>query len=68
MKSSVTEETLDAAAYKVVWGDYKPSYEFLAAYCPGTMLDPEWDALEMMQYEIMAIGMRSKYGFNELPK
>lgn len=66
MKSSVTEETLDAAAYKVVWGDYKPKYEFLPAYCPGTMLDPEWDALEMMQYELMAIGMRSKYGFNEL--
>ena len=68
MKSSVTEETLDAAAYKVVWGDYKPSYELLADYCPGTMLDPEWDALEMMQYELMAIGMRSKYGFNELPE
>ena len=68
MKSSITEEILDSASYKVVWGDYEPKYEFLAAYCPGTMLDSEWDALEMMQYDLMAIGMRSKYGFNELPE
>ena len=68
MESNVIEEILDGAAYKVVWGDHKPKYEFLAAYCPGSMLDPEWDALEMLQYELMAIGMRGKYGFNGLSK
>ena len=53
MRSEHNEQILDDAAYKVVWGDYKPKYEFLAEYCPGTMLDPEWDALEMLQYELL---------------
>ena len=65
MKSEITEKALDDAAYKVVWGDYKPKYEFLAEYCPGTMLDPEWDAIEMLQYELMALNMRKQYGFDQ---
>lgn len=68
MKSDHVEELLNDAAYKVVWGDYKPKYEFLAEYCPGTMLDPEWDALEMLQYELMALNMRKQYGFNQTPE
>ena len=68
MKSDHVEELLDDVAYKVVWGDYKPKYEFLAEYCPGTMLDPEWDALEMLQYELMALNMRKQYGFNQTPE
>jgi len=65
MRSEHNEQILDDAAYKVVWGDDKPKYEFLAEYCPGTMLDPEWDALEMLQYELMALRMRNQYGFNQ---
>ena len=68
MKSDHVEELLDDVAYKVVWGDYKPKYEFLAEYCPGTMLDPEWDALVMLQYELMALNMRKQYGFNQTPE
>jgi hypothetical protein len=64
MVSEVNEEILDAAVYKVVWGDHKPKYKFLAEYCPGTMLDPELDALEMFQFEMMALKMRNQYGFN----
>jgi hypothetical protein len=30
------------------------------------MLDPEWDALEMLQYELMALNMRKQYGFDIL--
>ena len=68
MKSEHVEEMLDKAAYDVVWGDYKPKYEFLAEYVNGTMLDPEWDALEMLQYELMALKMRNQYGFNQPPE
>jgi hypothetical protein len=68
MKSEHVEEMLNDAAYKVVWGDHKPKYEFLAEYCPGTMLDPDWDALEMLQFELMALKMRNQYGFNQLPE
>ena len=68
MKSEHVEEMLTDAAYKVVWGDHKTKYEFLAEYCPGTMLDPEWDALEMFQFELIALKMRSQYGFNQLPE
>jgi len=32
------------------------------------MLDPEWDALEMLQYELMALNMRKQYGFNQTPE
>ena len=64
MKSDHVEEILDKAAYNVVWGDHEPKYKFLAEYCPGTMLDPEWDALEMLQFELMAKMMRSQYGFD----
>jgi hypothetical protein len=59
MKSEHVEEMLTDAAYKVVWGDHKPKYEWLAEYCPGTMLD---------QFELMALKMRSQYGFNQLPE
>jgi len=65
MRSEYIEKMLDDIVYKIVWGDYKPKFEFLAEYCPGTMLDPNWDALEMFSYEIMALGMRNKYGFNQ---
>ena len=68
MKSEHIEQLLDDVAYKVVWGDHKPKYEFLAEYCSGTMLDPEWDALEMLQYELMALNMRKQYGFNQTPE
>jgi len=68
MKSEHIEEMLTDAAYKVVWGDHKPKYEWLAEYCPGTMLDPDWDPLEMLQFELMALKMRSQYGFDQLPE
>ena len=68
MKSEHVEEMLNEAAYNVVWGNHKPKYEFLAEYCPGTMLDPEWDALEMLQFELMAFKMRKQYGFDQSPE
>jgi hypothetical protein len=64
MRSEHNEQIIDDAVYKVVWGDYKPKYKFLAEYCPGTMLDPEWDALEMFGLEIMTLGMRKMYGYD----
>tara|TARA_R100000664_G_scaffold1547_1_gene3954 strand:- start:785 stop:997 length:213 start_codon:yes stop_codon:yes gene_type:complete len=68
MRSEHLESILDDAVYKVVWGDYKPKYEYLAEYCPGTMMDPEWDALEMLQFELMAFNMRKQYGFDQPPE
>lgn len=68
MKPKHIEEALDEAVYRVVWGDHKPKFQFLAEYAPGTMLDPEWEAIEMLQYELMAFNMRNKYGFNDSSK
>tara|TARA_R100001509_G_scaffold51955_1_gene28421 strand:- start:638 stop:856 length:219 start_codon:yes stop_codon:yes gene_type:complete len=67
MVSDFNEEILNEAVHKVVWGDHKPKYEFLAEYIPGTMLDPEtkWDPLEMLQFELMALNMRKQYGFDQ---
>tara|TARA_R100001443_G_scaffold58313_3_gene68850 strand:- start:920 stop:1132 length:213 start_codon:yes stop_codon:yes gene_type:complete len=64
MRPDHIEQILDDVAYKVTWGDYKPKYEFLAEYVPGTMLDPQWNALEMFQFEIMAMTVRKQYGFD----
>lgn len=66
MKSEHIEETLNDAAYKVVWGDYKPKYEWLAEYVPGTMMAEDWNPLEMFEYELMAYKYRDVYGFNDL--
>jgi hypothetical protein len=66
MKSEHTEEILDDAVYKVVWGDYKPKYEWLAEYVPGTMMAKDWNPLEMFEYELMAYKYRDIYGFNDL--
>ena len=63
MKSETVESIIDDAVYKVVWKDYTSKIENIKDYCPGTMLDPEWDALEMFQYELMALKMRNQYGF-----
>jgi hypothetical protein len=68
MRSEHLEEIIDDAVYKVVWGDHKPKYEFLAEYVPGSMMDADWDPLEMLQFELMALKMRSQYGFNQLPE
>tara|TARA_R100000329_G_scaffold150761_1_gene144562 strand:- start:547 stop:759 length:213 start_codon:yes stop_codon:yes gene_type:complete len=64
MVSEHINNILDDVAYKVVWGDHKPKYEFLGEYVPRTMLDPEWDALQMFQFEIMAMTARKQYGFD----
>lgn len=66
MKSDHVEKLLDNAVYKVVWGDYKPKYEWLAEYVPGTMMAEDWDPLEMLGYELMAYRVRDQYGFNDL--
>jgi hypothetical protein len=63
MKPDHIEEALDKAVQKVVWGNQKPA-EYVSDYVHKTMLDPEWDALEMLQYELMALKMRNQYGFN----
>jgi hypothetical protein len=41
------------------------TWPYLGEFAPGTMLDPGWDAIEMLQYELMAFGMRNKYGFTD---
>lgn len=64
MKSEHIEKVLDDAAYKVVWKDYKPKYEFLGEYITGTMLDPAWDPFEMLEFELMAYNMRGQHGFD----
>ena len=45
--------------------DADGTWPFIGAFAPGTMLDPEWDSIEMFQYELMAYGMREKYGFTD---
>ena len=63
MKPDHIERILNDAVHKVVWKDHKPA-EYVSDYVHKTMLDPEWDALEMLQYELMALNMRKQYGFN----
>tara|TARA_R100001460_G_scaffold75789_4_gene116908 strand:+ start:1591 stop:1797 length:207 start_codon:yes stop_codon:yes gene_type:complete len=65
MRPEHIEKIIDDAVYKVVWKDFKPKYEHLGDYIHQTMMDPEWDALEMFQYELMALRMRKQYGFNK---
>ena len=64
MNPNNIEETLSNAAYKVVWGDYRPTYEFVAEYVPGSMMGDDWDAFEMLEYELIASKVRNQYGFN----
>tara|TARA_R100001443_G_C3355494_1_gene177827 strand:+ start:2115 stop:2324 length:210 start_codon:yes stop_codon:yes gene_type:complete len=64
MRSEHLEDIINGAVHKVVWGDTKPT-EFVADYVHGTMLSPEWDALEMLQYELMALNMRKQHGFDQ---
>lgn len=47
--------------------DEDGTWPYIAEFVPGTRLDPEWDSIEMLQYELMAYGMREKYGFNDKP-
>lgn len=75
MKSKHIEEILDQAARNVAlkWAKDSLGYdpekdEYIAGYTHNTMLDPEWDALEMFQYELMALNMRKQYGFNQTPE
>tara|TARA_S200002703_G_C3799920_1_gene247182 strand:+ start:3294 stop:3497 length:204 start_codon:yes stop_codon:yes gene_type:complete len=63
MKSEVVEKALNDAVHKVVWGDTKPT-EYVSDYVHKTMLAEDWDALEMLQYELMAVNMRKQYGFD----
>ena len=61
-----TEKLLDDVAYKVVWGDHKPKYKFLAEYVPGSMMAEDWNPLEMLEFELMALNMRKQHGFDIL--
>tara|TARA_R100001509_G_C4801765_1_gene193356 strand:+ start:602 stop:805 length:204 start_codon:yes stop_codon:yes gene_type:complete len=63
MKSEIVEELLDYAAHKVVWGGVKPT-EYVSDYVHKTMLADDWDPLEMLQFELMAMNMRKQYGFD----
>ena len=64
MRSEQIEQIIDDAVYKVVWGDHEPKYEFLAEYVPGSMMQDDWDALEMLKFELMAKAARKTYGIN----
>mgnify|MGYP003635313653 FL=1 len=64
MRSEGVESIIDDAVYKVVWGNHKPKYEFLPEYVPGTMMDQEWDPLQMLGFELMALNARKQNGFN----
>ena len=67
MRSEHLEEIINNAVHKVVWGDTKLT-EYVADYVHNTTLSPEWDALEMLQYELMALNMRKQYGFDQYPE
>ena len=67
MRSEHIENIIDEAVHKVVWGDEKPT-EFVADYVQGTMLSSDWDPIEMVQYELMALNMRKQYGFDQSPE
>lgn len=60
------DEFLDQVV-KTVLGttDEDSTWPYIAEFVPGTRLDPEWDSIEMLQYELMAYGMREKYGFTD---
>lgn len=64
MRSEELESILDDAVYKSIWGDYKPKYEFLAAYVPGSMMSKEWDPFQMLSFELMALNARKQNGFD----
>jgi len=64
MRSENLETIIDDSVYKVVWGDHKPAYEFLASYVPGTMMAEDWDPFQMLSFEMMAFAARDKNGFN----
>ena len=72
MRPDYIEQMIDDAVYNVVWGDWKPKYEYLAEYVPGSMMahisDPDWDPFEMFRLEQMALSIRKQYGFDQLPK
>ena len=55
MRSEHIEQIIDEAVYKVVWK---------AEYVPGSMMQDDWDALEMLKFELMAIAARKTYGIN----
>jgi len=58
-------EFLNSVVQKVlVTSDTDATFEPLAEYVPGSMMDPGYDAFEMLQFELMAISARSKYGIN----
>jgi|TARA_S200002703_G_scaffold19537_1_gene15825 hypothetical protein len=64
MRSEHVEDIINAAVHKVVWGGTKPT-EYVADYVHKTMLADDWDPLEMLQYEMMALKMRNQYGFDQ---
>jgi hypothetical protein len=71
MRSDYNEELLEKAAHNAAlkWSKdtlgYDPDKdEYIAGYVSNTMLDPEWDALEMFSFEIMSLGMRKMYGYD----
>mgnify|MGYP003120334321 CR=1 FL=1 len=64
MRSEKLEDIIDDAVYKVIWEGYKPKYEFLAAYVPGTMMSEEWDPSQMLSFELMALNARKQNGFD----
>ena len=63
MRSEHNERIIEEAVYSVVWGDYKPKYEFLAEYVPGSMLADDWDPFDMLKFELMALSARKTNGF-----
>tara|TARA_R100001460_G_C3446786_1_gene164147 strand:+ start:60 stop:272 length:213 start_codon:yes stop_codon:yes gene_type:complete len=68
MRSDHTQQIIDDAVYKVVWGDYEPKYEFLASYVPGSMMAADWDPFEMLKFELMAKAARKAHGFDIFTK
>lgn len=71
MRSDYNEELLNKASRDVAlkWSKdtlgYDPDKdEYVASYVTNTMLDPEWDALEMFGLELMTLGMRKMYGYD----
>tara|TARA_R100001509_G_scaffold50907_2_gene27972 strand:+ start:3552 stop:3755 length:204 start_codon:yes stop_codon:yes gene_type:complete len=63
MRSEYTESIINNAVHKVVWDGVEPT-EYVADYVHKTMLADDWDPLEMLQFELMALKMRKQYGFD----
>jgi len=59
------DEFLNGIVRKVLGSDdIEPEIPWMTEYVPGSMLDSEFDPLEFLSFELMALGMRKRLGID----